>query len=124
MVLFRPLGWLLLAMTVAAAVQNGLTWWSEGIFRFLALGDLWAHLDYGSLAATQTYLIGHVSSHGWAWGVLPMLRLPAIPVFLILGLFCLWLGQPGGEDRRGGLGNASFVGGSRRPRRRRSRGLS
>ena len=27
MVLFRALGWLLLAMTVAAAVQNGLTWW-------------------------------------------------------------------------------------------------
>src|SRR5580700_2708253 len=72
MVLFRALGWLLLAMTVAAAVQNGLTWWSEGTFRFLALGDAWAHVDYGSLAAIQAYLVQHVSSHGWAWVVLPM----------------------------------------------------
>ena len=124
MVLFRALGWLLLAMTVAAAVQNGLTWWSEGVFRFLALGDVWSHIDYGSLAATQTYLTQHVSSHGWAWGVLPLLRLPAVPVFLILGLFGLWIGQPAGDGRRGGLGEASFVGGTRRPRRRRGRGLS
>jgi hypothetical protein len=123
MVLFRALGWLLLAMTVAAAVQNGLTWWSEGTFRFLALGDVWAQVDYGSLAATQAYLVQHVSSHGWAWVVLPMLRVPAVPVFLILGLFSLWIGQPAGEGRRGGLSAAGVVGGTRRPRRRRGRGL-
>jgi hypothetical protein len=50
MVLFRALGWLLVVMTVAAAVQNGLTWWSEGVFHFLTLSDVWAHLEYGSLA--------------------------------------------------------------------------
>ena len=124
MVLFRALGWLLLAMTVAAAVQNGLTWWSEGSFRLLALGDLWAHIDYASLAATQAYLTQHVSSHGWAWGALPLLRLPALPVFLVLGLICLWIGQPAGESRRPVLGEVGFGNGSRRPRRRRGRGLS
>jgi hypothetical protein len=124
MVLFRALGWLLLAMTVAAAVQNGLNWWSEGAFRLLGLGDLWAHLDYGSLAATQAFVTKHVSSHAWTWGALPLLRLPAVPVFLVLGLFCLWIGQPAGENRRAVLGEVGFGSGSRRPRRRRSRGLS
>jgi hypothetical protein len=124
MVVFRALGWLLLAMTVAAAVQNGLTWWSEGVFRFLTLGDVWAHIDYASLAATQTYLTEHVSSHGWAWVGLPTLRLPAVPVFLILGLFSLWIGQPAGESRRAVLGEVGFGSGTRRPRRRRGRGLN
>jgi hypothetical protein len=125
MVVFRALGWLLLALTVAAAVQNGLTWWSEGGFHVLALGDLWAHVHYASLAAIQTYLTDHFSSRGWTWLVLPLLRLPAVPLLLVLGLFSLWIGQPAGEGRRGGFGVggvAGFAGGARRPRRRRSRG--
>ena len=72
----------------------------------------------------QTYSIEHVSSRGWIWLALPFLRLPAIPVFLILGLFRLWIGQRGGDGRRGGLADPGVVGGSRRPRRRRGRGLS
>jgi hypothetical protein len=124
MVLFRALGWLLLVMTVATAVQNGLTWWSEGAFRFLTLGDVWAHLDYGSMSAVQGYLSEHVSAHGWSWGVMPLLHLPALPVFLVLGLFCLWIGQSGGDARRSGGRPSGFAVGSRRPRRRRSRGIS
>jgi hypothetical protein len=121
MVLFRALGWLLLVMTVAAAVQNGLAWWSEGSFRFLALSDVWAHLEYGSLAAIQ----GHATTAGWAWAILALLRLPAIPVFLILGMFLLWIGQRSSEGRRrGGGASSSFAVGTRRPKRRRSRGLS
>lgn len=126
MVLFRALGWLLLAMTVAAAVQNGLTWWSESAFRVLTLGDLWAHLDYGSLARTQAFFTRHVSAHGWTLAVRPVLGLPAVPAFLIIGLFCLWIGGRAstGEGRRGRRREGGFVGGSRRPRRRRSGGLS
>jgi hypothetical protein len=123
MVLFRALGWLLLVMTVATAVQNGLTWWSEGAFRFLTLGDVWAHLDYGSLSGIQAYLTLHVSAHGWSWGAMPLLRLPALPVFLVLGLFCLWIGQTGGETRRSSGRPSGFAVGARRPRRRRGRGL-
>ena len=80
---------------------------------------MWAHVHYASLASTQTWLAEHSS----AWVVQPTLRLPAVPVFLILGLFSLWIGQPASEGRHGGLGEASFVGGTRRPRRRRGRGL-
>jgi len=54
MVVFRALGWLLLAMAVAAIVHDGLAWWTEGSFHLLGLGDLWAHLDTRSLADAQT----------------------------------------------------------------------
>jgi hypothetical protein len=124
MVLFRALGWLLLVLTGAAAVQNGLTWWSEGNFRFLALSDVWAHLEYGSLAAIQGLATASGAARGWAWALLAALRLPAVPVFLILGLFLLWIGQRSPEGRRGGGGaSSSFAMGTRRPKRRRSRGL-
>jgi hypothetical protein len=124
MVLFRALGWLLLVMTVAAAVQNGLAWWSEGAFRFLVLSDVWAHLDYGSLAAVQGVATGHGALRGGAWSVVALLQLPAVPVFLILGLFLLWIGQRSGDGRRGGATAGFAVGTTRRHRRRRSRGLS
>ena len=35
MVVFRALGWLLLAMAVAAIVHDGLAWWTEGSFHLL-----------------------------------------------------------------------------------------
>lgn len=124
MVLFRAVGWLLLVMAVAAAVQNALSWWSEGAFRFLALSDIWAHLDYGSLAAVQGVSTEHGAARGWRWGVLALLRLPAVPVFLILGLVLIWIGQRNAEGRRGGSASGFSVGGTRRPRRRRSRGLN
>ena len=42
MVVVRGLGWLLLALAVAAIVHDGLIWWSEGSFHLLGLGDLWS----------------------------------------------------------------------------------
>ena len=52
--MFRALGWLLLAMAVAAVVHDGLAWWTEGSFHLLGLGDLWSHLDTRSLADAQS----------------------------------------------------------------------
>jgi hypothetical protein len=124
MVLFRALGWLLLVLAVAAAVQNGLTWWSEGSFHLLALSDVWAHVEYGSLAAIQGHAAGSGVARGLAWGLLAVLRLPAVPVFLILGLVLLWIGQRSPDARRRGGASSSFAVGTRRPKRRRSRGLS
>jgi hypothetical protein len=54
MVVFRALGWLLLAMAIAAIVHDGLAWWTEGSFHLLGLGDLWSHLDMRSLVDAQT----------------------------------------------------------------------
>ena len=114
MVMFRTLGWLLLAMAVGAVVHDGLSWWSEGAFRLLALGDLWSRLDLASLNALQRDVSGAV----WTQLLLPILRLPALAAFMIAGVIFLWLGR-----RIGSRAEPSFLGGAR-PRRRRSRGLS
>ena len=118
MVVFRALGWLLLAMAVAAIVHDALAWWTEGSFRLLGLGDLWSHLDMRSLNDTQTAIQRHMSSALWFWLVRPVLMVPVLPAFLVLGIVLLWIG-----NRGGGHADSGFIG-SRPPRRRRSRGIS
>jgi hypothetical protein len=115
MVLFRALGWLLLASAVGAVVYDALNWWSDGGFRLLALGELWSRLDLASLNAFQRDLSATV----WTRVLLPILRVPALPTFVIAGVLFLWFGR-----RVGSRTDPSFLGGSRPPRRRRSRGLS
>ena len=119
MVLFRALGWLLLAMAVGAVVYDGLAWWSEGVLRLLPLGELWSRLDLESLNRAQSAVQRHLSVGLWTWLVLPILRFPALPVFLIAGTLFLWLGR-----RIGSRAETSYIG-ARPPRRRRPRcGLS
>ena len=118
MVVFRVLGWLLLAMAVAAVVHDCLAWWTEGTFHLLGLGDLWSHLDVRSLSDVQTAIQRHLSVSLWNWLVQPVLMIPALPAFLVLGTVFLWLGGRVGDGAPEG-----FVLGSRPPRRRRSRGL-
>lgn len=112
---FRALGWILLAMAVAVVVHDALSWWTGGALQLMGLGDLWSLLDVRSLndaqAATQRYL----SADLWNWTVVPVLLVPALLAFLVLGLLFLWLGNRGGSE-------GDFLGGSRPPRRRRSRG--
>jgi len=117
MVVFRALGWVLLAMAVAAVVHDGLAWWTEGSFHLLGLGDLWSHLDVGSLVDTQSAIQRHLSASLWTWLVRPVLLVPALAAFVILGVAFLWLGSRTGE-----AGDQGFVLGSRPPRRKRSRG--
>ena len=51
MVLLRALGWILLAMAVAAIVNDCLAWWSQGI---AAGADRW---DLRALRATAVLLL-------------------------------------------------------------------
>ena len=120
MVLFRALGWVLLASGVAAFVNDCLSWWSEGVLRLLTLGDLWSRLDFGSLHAAQGLMANHARGVAWTWIAMPILSLPALPSFVIAGVFFLWLGR-----RIGSRADHGFIIGSRPPRRRRyRRGLS
>jgi len=106
-------------MAVAVVVHDLLVWWSEGSFPFSTLAGLWSHIDPGSLGTAQTSVRRHVSGALWSWTVRPVLMLPALPAFLVLGVVCLWFG---GRDG-GRTDNGNFLG-ARPPRRRRSRGLS
>lgn len=121
MVLFRALGWGLLALAVGTVVYDLLAWWSDGAFRVLALGDLWSRLDLGSLTAVQAHLQHTLSGVLWTGFLAPILKIPALPTFIVAGLLCLWLGRRLGSR---GTPEASFLGMSRPARRRRSRGLS
>ncbi len=118
MVLLRAFGWMLLAMAVAAIVNDCLAWWSQGAFRLLSLGELWSRLDYGSLLQVRAFLETHLAGWPWRWLAVPGLRLPALPVFTMAGviLICSAAGTVGPRPE------ASFVTGSRPPRRRRGRG--
>ena len=118
MVLVRTLGWALLALAVGAAVYNALAWWSDGAFHLLTLHEVWARLDLGSLDRTETGLQGRFSGVLWTGLLQPVLEVPALLAFILLGAFLLWLSRRGGSP-----GETGFLQGSR-PRRRRSRGLS
>ena len=119
MVLFRALGWLLLAMGVGAVVYDGLVWWSDGVLRLLPLGELWSRVDLESMNRAQSAVQRHLSIGLWEWVVLPALKVPALPAFVIAGTFFLWFGR-----RIGSRAEAGFIG-ARPPRRRRPRsGLS
>jgi len=116
-VIFRALGWILLALAVAAIVHDALSWWTGGAFHLLGLGDLWSHLDMRSLGDAQTAVQRHLSSALWTWVLRPILLVPALPAFLVLGLLFLWLGNRSGSAPEPGL-----LTGTRPPRRRRNRG--
>ena len=117
MVLFRALGWLLLGLSVAVAVRDGLYFWSEGVFHPLRLDGLWLQLDFASLESVKALTVRHLSAAVWARVAGPVLAVPALPVFVAVGLFLLWAGRRRDERREPG-----FVLGSRSPRRRRRRG--
>ena len=120
MVLFRALGWLLLALSIAVAVRDALTWWSEGAFHPLSLGDLWLLCDFGSLQSLEGGVTRRLPAAVWVKVAAPLLKIPTLPVSVVLGLMLLWLGQR--RDGRGG--EPGFVLGSRPPRRRRRGSLS
>jgi hypothetical protein len=118
-VVLRALGWVLLAMAVAAIVHDALTWWTGGSFHLLGLGDLWSHLDVRSLGDVQSAIQRHLSAALWNWVARPVLMVPALPAFVVLGLLFLWLG-----NRSSASPEADYLTGSRpaRLRRRRNRG--
>ena len=116
--LYRMLGWLLLAMAVAVVVQDVLAWWTEGALHLLRLGDLWSHLDVGSFNDAQTAVQRHLSGGLWKWVIRPVLAVPALAAFLVLGLAFLWFGQ------RKGVPAPDLLTGSRKRRRRTRGGLS
>ncbi len=117
MVLFRALGWLLLGLSVAVAVRDGLYLWSQGAFHPLRLDELWLQLDFASFEALKSLVVNHLSTAIWARVAAPALAVPALPAFVIVGLLLLWFGRRPGERPETG-----FLLGSRPPRRRRRNG--
>jgi hypothetical protein len=113
MFLVRGLGWFLLALAVAVTVNDALAWWSEAHFHLLTLGELWAKLEPGSLAETQRSVQRFANPTLWQTLARPVLAVPAIPAFLVIGLLLLWAGGRAGAPEAGAIMR------TRPPRRRR-----
>jgi hypothetical protein len=103
-----------LTLAVAAIVSDCLAWLSEGVFHLMPLGDLWSRLDFGSFDRVQRSLQATLDGKPWSLVALPVLSLPALPVFAVAGVVLIWFGR-----RTGRVAEPRFVGGSRPPRRRR-----
>jgi len=114
MILVRALGWLLLALAVSVAVNDALAWWAESQLHFLTLGELWGKLAPASLADTQRSVQRFANPSLWQTIARPVLGVPAIPVFLGIGLLLLWAGS-----RVIGRPDAGTIMSTRPPRRRR-----
>lgn len=121
MVLFRALGWALLAAALAVLVNDCLTWWSEGTFRLLSLGELWSRFDYGSFHRGDVLTSRHIAAGLWQG----IFRTPALPILAMVGVVLVWAGNRSrGQRASSGGGGGGTAIGSRPPRRRRGGGLS
>ena len=112
---FRILGWIVLALAAAIAVHDALSSWTDRAVHLVSIGELWTLLDPGSLSDTQVAVQRHLSVSLWNAVLRAPLALPALPVFLAVGLLLLWGGRRGRPESPGVLT------GSRPGRRRRSR---
>jgi hypothetical protein len=115
MFLVRGLGWFLLALAVAVAVNDVLAWWSDSNLHLLTLGELWGKLAPGSLAETQRSVQRFGNPSLWQILARPVLTVPAIPLFLGLGLLLVWAGTRTADRPDPGTIMST------RPRRRRRR---
>jgi hypothetical protein len=73
----------------------------------------------GAVGPPKSAIQRHLSTALWNWVVRPVLMVPALPAFVVLGLLFLWLG-----NRSSASPEADYLTGSRpsRLRRRRNRG--
>jgi hypothetical protein len=88
---FRALGWILLFASIAVLVDDSITALQTGTFRLVAAGELWYHLDAGSLNLLQSVIQRYVSV--WAWDTIfvPVLLAPALVVLFVPSVVLLLL---------------------------------
>jgi len=92
----RAARYLGLLLCLAALAVLGWDLWrliaGEGL-AFTALGRVWFELAPGSLQMLQPAIERHVAEWLWQDVLFPLLQLPAVVVFGVLGLPLLWLGR-------------------------------
>lgn len=93
MVILRILGWLLMALAVAALGWEALAAWQGDGWRIVPLGELWFKLDAQSLNASQAAVQRHVAPWLWEPVITTVLLWPGWAVFGVPGLLLLWVGR-------------------------------
>ncbi len=97
----RVLGWLFVAVAVAALAADVMAWRQSGAWRLAAIGELWAQLHRDSLLLAEPAVDRHVWPGLWQSAVVPVLLAPAAPALALVGLALLLLCRR--RRRRGGL---------------------
>ena len=90
--ILRGLGWLLIGLAIMAAGMEVLYALERGGLDWMPFGLLWYRLSPDTLGLAQAAIQRHVWPPLWDPGMIWLLRLPASPVFLALGLLLRALG--------------------------------
>lgn len=71
------LGWILIALALAALGYEAWLALQTGAYRMVAAGELWFRLDVGSLNLSQAIVQRYVHPALWEPGIVTLLRWPA-----------------------------------------------
>lgn len=113
MIVCRALGWLLLALAIAALAFEGVNWLMTGEWRIFAAGELWFTLDPVSLNLVQAVTQRYLHPALWDPVAIELLQWPAWVIFGAPAILLLVLCR---RRRRAGDG----PGGGADPAQRRS----
>ena len=85
MVVGRFLAWLMFVLMLVSGVVDVVVGWRTGTWRLDAVGEVWAYLHRNSLLLAEPAIDRHVWPGLWQTVVVPILLLPAAPLFAVLG---------------------------------------
>lgn len=86
----RVFAWLFIALGLGAAARDVLAFLEHGTVGVSALGQIWFAVDPGSLNLVQAVVERYIHPVLWDPIIFSLLRLPAAPVFLAIGIALLF----------------------------------
>lgn len=94
MIVWRVIGWILLLAGLSVLVRDVIASFDIGLWRPIAVGQLWYDLDRSSLNLAQAVIQRYVSPFLWNQIIVPVLLSWACAVLIGLGALVLLLARP------------------------------
>jgi len=94
MIVWRVIGWVLLLAGLSVLVRDVIASFDTGVWRPIAVGQLWYDFDRSSLNLSQAVIQRYVSPFLWNRIVVPVLVSWASAVLIGLGAVVLVLTRP------------------------------
>jgi hypothetical protein len=89
MPMWRWIGFLFGALTVAALALDGYRYYETNLYKPVTLGATWAAIDIGSLNLSQAVVQRYLSAWLWDPAIQTVLTAPAWLVLAIIGVIAL-----------------------------------
>jgi hypothetical protein len=96
MIVWRTIGWIVLLAGLSVLVRDAIAGFDTGVWRPIAVGQLWYDVDRSSLNLVQAVTQRYVSPFLWNQVVVPVLLCWASALLIGLGAFVLLLTRPRG----------------------------